>query len=88
MNQKNQNIDINSTMAVTSAILISVIGPSVFIVQPGFVQGLVELLNFTEQEAGLCGCGRDVGYSDHHGLSNLSYRAPKLAITSFLSLQY
>ena len=52
MNQKNQNIDINSTMAVTSAILISVIGPSVFIVQPGFVQGLVELLNFTEQEAG------------------------------------
>ena len=52
MNISTQNIDINSTMAITSAIFISVIGPSVFIVQPGFVQGLVELLNYSEQEAG------------------------------------
>lgn len=52
MNVNTQNIDINSTMAITSAIFISVIGPSVFIVQPGFVQGLVELLNYSEQEAG------------------------------------
>jgi predicted MFS family arabinose efflux permease len=33
-------------------ILISVIGPSVFIVQPGFVQGLVSQLNMSEQQAG------------------------------------
>ena len=51
-NTPNIVIDINSTMAISSAIFISVIGPSVFIVQPGFVQGLVELLNFSEQEAG------------------------------------
>jgi MFS family permease len=48
----NTSININSTKSITSIIVISVIGPSVFIVQPGFVQGMVELLGFTEQQAG------------------------------------
>ena len=52
MDTNTQYFDNNSTMAITSAILISVIGPSVFIVQPGFVQGLVEVFSFSEQEAG------------------------------------
>ena len=35
-----------------AAILVGVIGPEVFIVQPGFVQGLVEHLGFDERSAG------------------------------------
>src|SRR3569833_2601856 len=35
-----------------AAILVGVIGPEVFIVQPGFVQGLVEHLGFDDQSAG------------------------------------
>ena len=35
-----------------AAILVGVIGPEVFIVQPGFVQGLVEHLGFDAQSAG------------------------------------
>src|SRR6266404_8645793 len=35
-----------------AAILVGVIGPEVFIVQPGFVQGLVESLGFDARSAG------------------------------------
>ena len=35
-----------------AAILVGVIGPEVFIVQPGFVQGLVQNLGFDDQSAG------------------------------------
>jgi MFS family permease len=37
---------------LVAAILVGVIGPEVFIVQPGFVQGLVESLGFDERSAG------------------------------------
>src|SRR5215468_11376771 len=37
---------------LVAAILVGVIGPEVFIVQPGFVQGLVEKLGFDERSAG------------------------------------
>src|SRR5882724_544267 len=37
---------------LVAAILVGVIGPEVFIVQPGFVQGLVERLGFDERSAG------------------------------------
>jgi predicted MFS family arabinose efflux permease len=46
------NLDLNSPRSLLAAIYISVIGASVFIVQPGFVQGLVEFYHFTEQQAG------------------------------------
>ncbi len=46
------NVDINKSIAITAAIIINVIGPCVFIVQPGFVQGLVEHVGFSEREAG------------------------------------
>lgn len=45
-------IDVNSTKTLVAAIYISIIGPAVFIVQPGFVQGLVEYYHFSEQQAG------------------------------------
>lgn len=46
------SIDVNSSSSLFAAIYLAVIGASVFIVQPGFVQGLVEQFNFSEQQAG------------------------------------
>ena len=45
-------IDINSRQTLWSVFLIGVIAPEVFIVQPGFVQGLVEYVGFDDQGAG------------------------------------
>ncbi|MDJ0927032.1 MAG: MFS transporter [Gammaproteobacteria bacterium] len=45
-------VDVNSRVSITAAILMGVIGPEVFIVQPGFVQGLVEYLGFSDSDAG------------------------------------
>lgn len=45
-------IDVNSSTTLIAAIYMAVIGPEVFIVQPGFVQGMVEYLGFSEKAAG------------------------------------
>lgn len=45
-------VDINNPLTLAAAILIAVIGPEVFIVQPGFVQGMVAHLGFSEAQAG------------------------------------
>jgi predicted MFS family arabinose efflux permease len=45
-------LDVNSRASLFATIYLSVIGASVFIVQPGFVQGLVEFYGFSEQEVG------------------------------------
>ena len=45
-------VDVNSTVSLLSIIYLAVIGASVFIVQPGFVQGLVAFYGFGEQQAG------------------------------------
>lgn len=44
--------DINSRQSIVAIVWLAVIGPCVFILQPGFVQGLVVYLGFTEQQAG------------------------------------
>ena len=46
------SVDVNSTLSILSTIYLGVIGAAVFIVQPGFVQGMVESLGFSEQQAG------------------------------------
>ena len=46
------SVDINSRKTIIAAFLVGVIAPEVFIVQPGFVQGMVELLDFSERQAG------------------------------------
>jgi predicted MFS family arabinose efflux permease len=48
----NKPIDLNSSKSLIAAIYMAVIGPEVFIVQPGFVQGMVEYMGFSEQTAG------------------------------------
>lgn len=45
-------VDVNSGRSLAAAILMGVVGPEVFIVQPGFVQGLVEHLGFDDSGAG------------------------------------
>ncbi|MCP3672966.1 MAG: MFS transporter [Gammaproteobacteria bacterium] len=46
------HIDVNSTRSVASMIYLAVVGVCVFIIQPGFVQGLVETLGLSPEEAG------------------------------------
>ena len=45
-------LDVNSTRSIASIIYLAVVGVCVFIVQPGFVQGLVESLGLTPEQAG------------------------------------
>ena len=45
--------DVNSRSTRWSAILFGVVGVQTFIIQPGFVQGLIEQLRFSERQAGL-----------------------------------
>ena len=46
------SLDVNSNTSLFATIYLSIIGAAVFIVQPGFVQGLVEFYGFTEQQVG------------------------------------
>jgi MFS family permease len=48
----NKTVDVNSRSALYTAFLIGIIAPEVFIVQPGFVQGMVVHLGFSDPEAG------------------------------------
>lgn len=46
------SLDINNPVSLFASIYLGVIGAAVFIVQPGFVQGLVEFYAYSEQQAG------------------------------------
>jgi predicted MFS family arabinose efflux permease len=46
-------IDINSKRTLWSVFLVGVVAPEVFIVQPGFVQGLVQYVGFDDKGAGV-----------------------------------
>jgi len=48
-----REIDINSKRTLLSVFLIGVVAPEVFIVQPGFVQGLVQYVGFDDKGAGV-----------------------------------
>lgn len=50
-------VDPNDFKSLAAAIFMGVVGPEVFIVQPGFVQGLVELLELTDKQAGYIASG-------------------------------
>jgi len=51
MSTQATNINVNSRQSLYTMFLVGVIAPEVFIVQPGFVQGLVAHLGFDEQGA-------------------------------------
>lgn len=46
-------VDIDSRSSIWSIVYLSVLGPAMFILQPGYVQGLVEYAGFSENQAGL-----------------------------------
>ncbi len=47
-----QNVQLNSRLSIGAIIYVAVIAPCVFILQPGYVQGLVDYLNLTDVQAG------------------------------------
>lgn len=47
-----RSVDIDSRRTLATSILLGVVGPEVFIVQPGFVQGMVQNLGFDDRAAG------------------------------------
>ena len=49
---RDQTLDVNSRRSIIAILYLAVVGPCVFILQPGFVQGLVEYLGLSEQNAG------------------------------------
>ena len=49
---RTQALDVNSRQSIIAILYLAVVGPCVFILQPGFVQGLVEYLGLSEQSAG------------------------------------
>lgn len=49
---RNGALDVNSRQCIVAILYLAVVGPCVFILQPGFVQGLVEYLGLSEQSAG------------------------------------
>jgi len=50
---RSKAIDVNATKSIVAIVVLAVIGPCMFILQPAYVQGLVEYMSFTEEEAGL-----------------------------------
>jgi MFS family permease len=47
------NINVNQLKSIFAIVYLAVIGPCMFILQPGYIQGLVEYSGFTEESAGL-----------------------------------
>ncbi|MFT7461126.1 MAG: MFS family permease, partial [Planctomycetota bacterium] len=52
LGNETKSVDINSRISIIAIVYIAVIAPCVFILQPGYVQGLVEHLGFSEEQAG------------------------------------
>ncbi len=46
-------IDVNTVKSILAVVVLAVIGPCMFILQPAYVQGLVEYMQFSEEQAGL-----------------------------------
>lgn len=55
--------DPSSPRTVAAGVYMGVMGGEVFIVQPGFVQGLVEHMHFSEEQAGLIAAAEMTGFA-------------------------
>ena len=56
-------VDVDGMKCVAAGIFMGVMGGEVFIVQPGFVQGLVEYAHFSEQQAGFVASAEMSGFA-------------------------
>ena len=77
-------VDINSRRSIIAIVYLAVVGPCVFILQPGFVQGLVEHLGLTEQQAGLIASAEMFGLATTTVL--LSFVSSKVTWRNFVTL--
>jgi len=79
---KNRPIDVNSRRCIIAIVYLAVVGPCVFILQPGFIQGLVEYLGMSEQQAG------EIAAAEMFGLATttvlLSFISERVAWRNFL----
>lgn len=53
--------DVNSVKSIVAILYLAIIGPSMFILQPAYVQGLVEYLNFSEKSSGFIASWEMIG---------------------------
>jgi predicted MFS family arabinose efflux permease len=56
-------VDVDGARCVAAGIFMGVMGGEVFIVQPGFVQGMVEYLRFSEPQAGFIASAEMTGFA-------------------------
>ncbi|MEM1090349.1 MAG: MFS transporter, partial [Pseudomonadota bacterium] len=83
LGDRSRPLDVNSRRSLVAIVYLAVIGPCVFIVQPGFVQGLVESVGLTEQQAGYIASAEVFGIAATTIL--LSLIAAKISWRIFLS---
>ncbi len=81
---KNRPIDVNSRRCVIAIVYLAVVGPCVFILQPGFIQGLVEHLGISEQQAGFIASAEMFGLATTTVL--LGFISERIAWRKFLVL--
>ncbi len=81
---KTAPIDVNSRQCIVAIVYLAVVGPCVFILQPGFVQGLVEYLALTEQQAGFIASAEMFGLAATTVL--LSFISERVSWRNFLVL--
>lgn len=62
-NAQGAAINVDSPLYIASAVILSKIGGAAFIVQPGFVQGMVNYLGFTDQQAGYAASAEMFGFA-------------------------
>ena len=75
--------DVNSRRTIIAIVFLAVVGPCVFILQPGFVQGLVAYLSFSEQQAGLIASAEMFGLAATTVL--LSFISSRVAWQKFMT---
>ena len=81
---RQQRVDVNSRQSIIAIVYLAVIGPCVFILQPGFVQGLVEYLGLTEQQAGYIASAEMFGLATTTVL--LSFISAKVTWRKFVTI--
>ena len=81
---RQQRVDVDSRQSIIAIVYLAVIGPCVFILQPGFVQGLVEYLGLTEQQAGYIASAEMFGLATTTVL--LSFISAKVTWRKFVAI--
>ena len=62
-----QALDVNSRQSIVAVLYLAVVGPCVFILQPGFVQGLVEYVGLSGESGRLRGVRGNVWHRRNDG---------------------